>query len=54
MEQTDSARTVTSYFDPQHTDGSLQCIPKQIVVIGEDFHIQVGDVKVKTTLYKVR
>ncbi len=49
-----------SYFDPvwnafsQHTDGSIQWIPKQIVLIGEDFHSQVGDDKVRTTLYKVR
>ena len=59
-EQTDAVRSDTSYFDPacnafsQHTDGSLQWIPKQIVAIGEDFHSQVGDGKVKTTLYKVR
>ncbi len=59
-EQTDAARTATSYFDPvwnafsQHTDGSLQWIPKQIVANSEDFHGQVGDGKVKTTLYKVR
>jgi hypothetical protein len=32
----------------------MQCIPKQIVAIGEDFHSQVGDGKVRTTLYKVR
>ncbi len=32
-------RIVTSYFDP---------------VFGEDFHTQVGDGKVRTTLYKVR
>jgi hypothetical protein len=49
-----------SCFDPawsafsQHTDGSLQWIPKQIVAIGEDFHNQVGDGKVKTILHKVR
>ena len=59
-EQSDVLRTTTSCFDPvwnafsQHTDGSLQWIPKQIVAIGEDFHSKVGDVKVKTTLYKVR
>ena len=53
-------RTVTSYFDPvwnafsNHTDGSIQWIPHQIVTIGEDFHSQVGDGKVRTTLYKVR
>ena len=53
-------RTATSYFDPvwnsfsKHTDGSMQWIPKQIVAIGEDFHSQVGDGKVRTTLYKVR
>ena len=34
--------------------GSMQWIPKQIVAIGEDFHSQVGDGKVRTTLYKVR
>ena len=28
-------------------------IPKQIVAIGEDFHSQVGDGKVRSTLYKV-
>jgi hypothetical protein len=39
----------------QHTDGSLQWIPKHIVAIGEDFHSQVGDdTEVKTTLYQVR
>ncbi len=32
----------------------MQWIPKQIVAIGEDFHSQVGDGKVRTTLYKVR
>jgi hypothetical protein len=32
----------------------MQLIPKQIVAIGEDFHRQVGDGKVRTTLYKVR
>jgi hypothetical protein len=31
----------------------MQWIPEQIVVIGEDFHSQVHDVKVKTTPYKV-
>jgi hypothetical protein len=55
----DAVRTVTSYFDPvwnsfsNHTHGSMQWIPKQIVAIGEDFHNQVGDGKVRTTLYKV-
>ncbi len=52
----DAVRTVTSYFDAvwnafsKHTDGSMQWIPKQIVAIGEDFHSQVGDGKVRTTL----
>jgi len=32
----------------------MQWIPEQIVEIGEDFHSQVDDGKVKTTLYKVR
>jgi hypothetical protein len=56
----DTERTVTSYFDPvwnafsNHTDGSIQWTAKQIVAIGEDFHRQVGDGKVRTTLYKVR
>jgi hypothetical protein len=27
---------------------------KWIVAIGEDFHTQVGDGKVRTTLYKIR
>ena len=60
LAQIDVVRTVTSYFDPvwnafsKHTDGSIQWIPKQIVAIGEDFHSQVGEGKVKTTLYKVR
>ena len=55
-----SLRTATSYFDKdwnafaQQKDGSLQWIPEQIVGIGEDFHSQVDDGKVKTTLYKVR
>ena len=53
-------RTGTSYFDKgwnafaQQKDGSMQWIPEQIVGIGEDFHRQVDDGKVKTTLYKVR
>ena len=56
----DAVSTVTSYFDPvwnafsKHTDGSMQWFPKQIVAICEDFHTQVGDGKVKTTLYEVR
>ncbi len=29
-------------------------IGEDLVAIGEDFHSQVGDGKVKTTLYKVR
>ena len=51
---------MTSYFDKgwnafaQQKDGSIQWIPEQIVGIGEDFHSQVDDDKVKTTLYKVR
>ena len=59
-EQTDFVCTDTSYFDPvwnvfsKHTDGSMSWIPKQNVTIGEDFHSQVGDDKVRTTLYKVR
>ena len=32
----------------------MRWIPEQIVGIGEDFHNQVDDDKVKTTLYKVR
>ena len=58
--ESDAVRTATSYFDPvwnafsKHTDGSMQWIPKQIVAIGEDFHSQVGEGKVRTTLYKVR
>jgi hypothetical protein len=32
----------------------MQWIPRQIVAISEDFHSQVGDEKVRTTLYKVR
>ena len=58
--ESNAVRTATSYFDPvwnafsKHTDGSMQWIPKQIVAIGEDFHSQVGDGKVRTTLYKVR
>jgi hypothetical protein len=56
----DALRTATSYFDvvwnafAQQKDCSLQWIPEQIVGIGEDFHSQVDDDKVKTTLYKVR
>ena len=38
----------------QQKDGSIPWIPEQIVGIGEDFHSQVDDDKVKTTLYKVR
>ncbi len=58
--ESDAVSTATSYFDPvwnafsKHTDGSMQWIPKQIVTIGEDFHSQVGDGQVRTTLYKVR
>ncbi len=56
----DPLRTTTSYFDKgwnafaQQKDGSIQWIPKQIVGIGEDFHSQVDDDEVKTTLYNVR
>ena len=52
----DAVRTDTSYFDPvwnafsKHTGGSMQWIPKQIVAMGEDFHSQVGEGKVRTTL----
>ncbi len=35
-------------------DGSIQWISEQFVGIGEDFHSQVDDVKVKTTVYRVR
>ena len=38
----------------QHPDGSIQWITKQIVGIGEDFSNQVGDGKVKSTLYDIR
>ena len=39
----------------QQKGGSMQWIPEQIVGIGGpgDFHSQVDDDKVKTTLYKV-
>ncbi len=53
-------RKATSYFDPgwnafaQQKDGSIQRIPEHIIGIGENFHSQVEDGKVKTTLYKVR
>jgi hypothetical protein len=56
----DALRTVTSYFEKgwnaftQKKKGSMKWIPKQIVGIGEDFHRQVDDDKVKTTLYKVQ
>ncbi len=52
----DALRTTTSYFDKgwNQKGGSIQWIPKQIVGIGEDFHIQVDDGKVKTTVYRVR
>ncbi len=56
----DALRTATSYFDKGwnafawQKDGSIQWIPEQIVGIGEDFHSQVDDGKVKTTVYKVR
>jgi hypothetical protein len=58
--ESNAVRTATSYVDmgwcafEKHTDGSMQWIPRQIVAIGEDFHSQVGDGKVRTTLYKVR
>ncbi len=51
---------IASYSDPvwnafsEHTDGSMQWIPKKIVSIGENFHSQVCNDKVRTTLYKVR
>jgi hypothetical protein len=56
----DAFRTVTSYFDKgwnafaQQKESSIQWIPEQIVGIGEDFHSQDDDVKVKTTVYRVR
>ena len=56
----DAFRTATSYFDKgwnafaQQKDGSIQWIPEQIVGIGEDFHSQVDDGKVKTTVCRVR
>ena len=56
----DALRTATSYFDKgwnafaQQKDGSIQWIPEQIVGIAEDFHSQVDDGKVKTTVYRVR
>jgi hypothetical protein len=56
----DALRIATSYFDKvwnvfaQEKDGSIQWIPEQIVGIGEDFHSQVDDDKVKTTVYRVR
>ena len=52
----DTLRTSTSYFDAdwnafaEQKDGSIQWIPEQIVWIGEDFHSQVYDDKMKTTL----
>jgi hypothetical protein len=58
--ESDVVYTSTSYFDQvwksfsKHTDGSIQWIPKQIVSIDKDFHSQVGDGKVRITLYKVR
>jgi hypothetical protein len=55
----DSLRTTTSHFDVvgmnlHNMVHWMQWIPEQIVGIGEDFHRQVDDVKVTTTLYKVR
>ncbi len=56
----DALRIATSYFDKvwnafaQKKDGSIQWIPEQIVGIGEDFHSQVDDGKVKTIVYRVR
>ena len=56
----DALRTAASYFDAgwnafaQQKDGSMKWIPEHIVGIGEDFHSQVDDGKVKTTLCKVR
>ncbi len=38
----------------KQTDGSIQWIPEQLVGLGEDFHSQVDNGNVKTTLYKVR
>ena len=57
-EKVDALRTTTSYFDKgwnafaQQKDGSMPWIPEQIVGIGEDFHSQVDDGKVKTIMYK--
>ena len=42
------------HFRRTQMSGSLKWTSKQIVAIGEDFHSQVGDDTVKTTLYKVR
>ncbi len=56
----DALRITTSYFDKgwnafaHQKDGSIQWIPQQIVGIGEDFHSQFDDGKVKTTVYRVR
>jgi len=58
--ETDTVPTVTSYFDPvwnsfsYHTNGSIPWIPKKLMAIGDDFHSQVGDGKVRTTLYVSR
>ena len=58
VRESDVVHTVTSYFHPvwnafsKHTDGSIQWIPKQIVTIGEDIRIQVGDGKVRTLCTK--
>ena len=54
----DASRTTTSYFDKgwnafaQQKDGSIQWIPEQIVGIGEDFHSQVDDGKVRRLCIK--
>ena len=55
----DPWRTGTSYLDmdwsvfPQHKDSSIQWIPEQKFGIGEDFHNQVYDGKVKEGLVAV-
>jgi hypothetical protein len=39
------------HLHSRRKDASIQCIPEQIVGIGEDFHSLVDDRKVNTTLY---
>jgi hypothetical protein len=60
MEESSKSRALFRFFSSdwnvfaKQTDGSIQWIPEQLVGLGEDFHSQVDNGNLKTTLYKVR